>query len=82
MKRYRFSLGDSTAGVVGLALTVEGESKEEALNLLRYELSGARDGIRVSIDSPVISHAVLFLNTDFVSTDDIEEVEDEREERE
>ncbi len=76
MKRYRFSIGDSNAGAVGFAITVEGATKEEALNFLRYTLAEARDGIRVRLDIPVLSHGVLFLNPDHVTTDDIEEVED------
>ncbi len=77
MKRYRFSIGDSNAGAVGFAITVEGATKEEALNFLRYTLAEARDGIRVRLDIPVLSHGVLFLNPDYITVDDIEEVEAE-----
>ena len=77
MKRYRFTMGDSTTGAVGFAITAEGETKEEALNFLRYTLAEARDGIPVRLDIPVLSHGVLFLNTDRITVDDIEEVEEE-----
>lgn len=77
MKRYRFSVGDSNTVAVGFAITVEGETKEEALNFLRYTLAEGRDGITVRLDIPVLSHCVLFLNTDHITTDDIEEVEAE-----
>ncbi len=74
MERYRFSVGDSNTGAVGFAITFEGETQEEALNFLRYTLAEAEDGIAVRLDIPVLSHGVLFLNTDHITEDDIEEV--------
>lgn len=77
MNQYRFSLGNSTTGAVGLALSVEADTKEEAVKFIRYELGFANDGIKVTLDSPVLSHAVLFINTDKISVDDIEEFKEQ-----
>lgn len=76
MNRYRFSIGDSNSGAVGLALSVEAETKEEALSFIRYELGSAVDGIKLNLDSPVLSHAMLFINTGNISVADIEEVQE------
>lgn len=74
MKRFHFSVGNSTDGPVGFCAAVYAETPEEAVELLRNALP---------VESPVrpedrtgISYIAAYFNQSAVTVADIDEVED------
>lgn len=58
---YRFSLGNSTVGVVGLCLTVEAATARGALRMVRKLLQD-NDHVRITLGEA--TDVVLYLNGD------------------
>lgn len=58
--RYRFSLGDSNKGAVGICLDVRAETQEAAIERVK-ELFGENEG-GIPIDLDGTEHARVYLN--------------------
>lgn len=79
MPRYRVSLGDSDEGPVGFCFTIEAETKMEAVKKAKLEMSNAdtlMGHTLANFFSANVLDPVFYLNPQYVSEEDIENIED------
>ena len=77
-KSFHFSVGDSTTGPIGLCARVTAETEEKAETILRKALENAECEIKFDVgkDALAIEYITAYVNTDFITAEDIDDEED------
>ena len=74
-KEFRFSLGNSTTGPVGVCLSVFAKSEDEALSILQGQLDESYEYLDPdSFPATRIANPVVYFNPEKITKADIEEV--------
>ena len=76
-RSYHFSLGNSSEGPVGFCARITASSKEAAVAKLQMALFDALDHPVCGEDADDIEYIQVYFNSDAITVDDIDEVDNE-----
>lgn len=78
MKLYTFSLGNSNTGPIGFCIRVRANTRKEALEIVKVELTALAEGQDIPLlEKDKVDYLCVFFNPDHVTIKDIEEEQEE-----